>query len=680
MSGQQPHNSGQRQAVDRMPQVGETIAERYRLTGKIASGGMGVIMRAEQLSMERDVAVKLLHPHMAEDPDTVRRFRREVELAKQLSHPNVIQVFDVGRTDQDVLFLVMEFLDGEELKQTLRNDAPLPVGRAVDIISQTLDGLAEAHDNGVIHRDLKPSNIFLLQKRRGDHVKLLDFGIAKSLESEHTALTKTGQLCGTANYMPPETFLQSSPGPPGDVYAVGLILLEMLTGRQTVSGGSMPETVMLHLKKPIELPEPIAESPLADIIKGATAKHPDDRYRDADAMLDALEQIEPNLNRKFRLSTNSIPSADSHSELGKFNADANLSVLRNAPSHEIGGQDSAPPQTPSPESPSTGVQSGNFGDPDQLDEEATEFLKDLGDDREAGPSFSDDAPAPPSAGSSNRRASSPSSTTSSDLNVESDESETRSLLAAIDFREAAAIATAGAIICLGGVGTYLYLDSTAADSAAATAAGAQETVQIELETTPSGAQVVRDGSTLGRTPLEHSVPHADTPETWTIRKSGFTTRKVDVTPDSDQTFTFQLEQSKNQQTADNADGESGSDNVQVFEAGELEPEQSETSDDQSEPTATAGNTDESDGETSKDPDPPTDDSTSTASAPSDEESPNPSADDEPTTATDPATPSQTESAPPDDESTGGESTGGKTDDGSENNLDELFEQHKLESD
>jgi len=675
MSGQQPHSSGPRQAVDRMPQVGKTIAERYRLTGKIAAGGMGVIMRAEQLSMERDVAVKLLHPHMAEDPDTVRRFRREVELAKQLNHPNVIQVFDVGRTDQDVLFLVMEFLDGEELKQTLRRDAPLPVGRAVDIVSQTLDGLAEAHDNGVIHRDLKPSNIFLLQKRRGDHVKLLDFGIAKSLESEHTALTKTGQLCGTANYMPPETFLQSSPGPPGDVYAVGLILLEMLTGRQTVSGDSMPETVMLHLKKPIELPEPIAQSPLADIIKGATAKHPDDRYRDADDMLDALEQIEPNLNRKFRLSTNSIPSADSHSQLGKFNADANLSVLRNAPSHEIGGQDSAPPQTPSPESPTTGVQTGNFDSSGQLDDEATEFLKDLGDDRENRPSFSDDSPAPATARSKDRRASSPSSQTASDLNVDANSSEAGSWLETIDLRAAAAIATAGVILCLGGVGTYLYLDSTATESPTATASGPQETVQIELETTPSGAKVVRDGNTLGRTPLEHSVPHADTTESWTIRKSGFTPRDVDVTPDSDQAYTFQLERSENQRKTDNSDGESESDNVQVFKAGELNPEQSETSDDPSEPTATAGNTEESDGETSTDPDPASDDSTSSTSGPSDGESPKPAEDDEPTTTTDPAAPPQTESGPPEDESTAGE-----TDDGSENDLDELFEQHKLESD
>jgi serine/threonine protein kinase len=661
MSGQQPHSASS-EALDRMPKVGETIAGRYRLVDQIASGGMGVIMLAEQLSMERDVAVKLLHPHMAEDPDTVRRFQREVQLAKQLAHPNVIQVFDVGRTDHDVLFLVMEFLDGRELKETLRDDAPLTIGRAVDIISQTLDGLAEAHDHGVIHRDLKPSNIFLLRKRRGDHVKLLDFGIAKSLESDNTALTKTGQLCGTANYMPPETFLQSSPGPAGDVYAAGLIFLEMLTGRRTVAGDSMPETVMLHLKHPIELPPPIADSPLGDVIAHATAKHPEDRYSDADAMLDALERVEPDLRHNFRLSTRDIPSQDEHTSLGKFDAQANLSVLRDAPSHEVGGQDCSPPETPAPHSPSTDLDHRNLPNRrDELDDRATEFLEELADESQPHPDDSsrtvDDA--------------SPTSPTT-DPPADPSDGRQRSLtdrLAALLPHRTATISLAAITLLAvsGGVAALLVVDPSASSTTAATsgAASVDDTVDIRIETQPKGAVVLRDGHSIGQTPIEQSVDRQSTAETWTIKKPGFAPRDVQITPDGHRTFSFQLQRE---------DTESDDQNVQVFRPGDMKPS-ADTDSTTSSPSPTrSGSRTASPSNAEPTQPPPSDRTESTPSTPNSEkrgDSDTAEAEATPAASTDDSTdppPETTADDPPEDSN----STGDSDDD-----LDQLFEQNKL---
>lgn len=272
-----------------LPDVGDVLQGAYRLTDIVASGGMGVIMQATHLKMERDVAVKLLHPHMASQPKQVQRFEREIQLAKILSHPNIIQVFDYGRTDSEALFIVMEYLEGRDLKALIDEEGPVPLGRACNIALQVLDGLAEAHDSDVIHRDLKPSNIFLMRRRRGGaHVKLLDFGVAKSLKGDATAITAAGQTCGTAAYMPPESFLRGFPGKPGDVYAVGLIILEMLFGGRVFEQDSIHQTLIKHVQEPIPIPSALLETPVGEVIEKGTAKHPDDRYPDAEAMLQDL--------------------------------------------------------------------------------------------------------------------------------------------------------------------------------------------------------------------------------------------------------------------------------------------------------------------------------------------------------------------------------------------------------
>lgn len=294
--------------VRRMPEVGEVVDERYRLEEIIATGGMGVIMRARQLAMERDVAVKLLHPHMTADPETVARFEREVHLAKLLTHPNTIQLFDFGTTDGGSLYIVMEYLQGEDLRSLVRREAPLAAGRAIEIALQSLDGLAAAHEKNVIHRDIKPSNIFISRHRRGgDLVKVLDFGVAKSLESSQQDLTATGKICGTPRYMAPEAVLQDQSGKTGDVYAMGLILLEMLIGRQVFNGQGLAQLILMQLQKPVPIPERLADTSLAQVIRRACAKHPGQRYPDADAMLDALEQATDSVPADLKLESNEVP-------------------------------------------------------------------------------------------------------------------------------------------------------------------------------------------------------------------------------------------------------------------------------------------------------------------------------------------------------------------------------------
>ncbi|MFB6263647.1 MAG: protein kinase [Bradymonadaceae bacterium] len=279
-----------------LPDVGEVLDDRYELKSVIDAGGMGVILRARQRAMDRDVAVKLLHPHLADDEQTAARFEREVDTAKELTHPHAIQFFDFGQTNSGVLYIVMELLEGRDLDQLLDERAPLSLGRTVEITEQALDALAEAHARGIAHRDLKPSNIFLVDRARGgDFVKLLDFGVAKSLQATKTAITTTGKVCGTPTYMSPEAIVSQSAGKAGDVYAMGLIFVEMLTARQVFDAENVGTTLLMHMRSPIAIPDPLEGTALAEFVRRSTAKKPQDRYADGSEMLEALATVTDDL-------------------------------------------------------------------------------------------------------------------------------------------------------------------------------------------------------------------------------------------------------------------------------------------------------------------------------------------------------------------------------------------------
>jgi len=263
------------------------IAGRYRLEGRLGFGGMSTVHLALDLRLERQVAVKLLAEHLAEDPAFVSRFQREAQAAARLVHPNVVQVFDSGRdTHTGQWFIVMEYIEGQSCAEILRDQGWVEVSEALSIIEGACEGLDYAHRHGVVHRDVKPGN--LLRSLEGE-VKLADFGIAKA--TEQSSITQVGSVLGTAAYLAPEQARGEEAGPPADLYALGVVAYQLLSGRLPYEAGSLTE---LALKQQQEAPPTLdtlvaAVGPeLADAVAVALALDPRDRYATAHEMRKAL--------------------------------------------------------------------------------------------------------------------------------------------------------------------------------------------------------------------------------------------------------------------------------------------------------------------------------------------------------------------------------------------------------
>jgi serine/threonine-protein kinase len=263
------------------------IAGRYRLEGRLGFGGMSTVHLALDLRLERQVAVKLLAEHLADDPTFVSRFQREAQAAARLVHPNIVQIFDSGldeRTGRH--FIVMEYIEGQSCAEILRDDGWVEIDEGVSIVEQACEGLHYAHRHGVVHRDVKPGN--LLRAREGE-VKLADFGIAKA--TEQSSITQVGSVLGTAAYLAPEQARGEESGPRADLYALGVVAYQLLSGRLPYEATSLTE---LALKQQQEEPPTLdtlvaAVSPaLADAIAIALALDPRDRYQTAREMGRAL--------------------------------------------------------------------------------------------------------------------------------------------------------------------------------------------------------------------------------------------------------------------------------------------------------------------------------------------------------------------------------------------------------
>ncbi|MGH2853785.1 MAG: protein kinase domain-containing protein, partial [Solirubrobacteraceae bacterium] len=261
----------------------EEIAGRYRLESRLGYGGMSTVHLAFDRRLERRVAVKLLAGHLAEDPTFVSRFQREAQAAARLVHPNIVQVFDSGldeRTGQH--FIVMEYIEGRSCAEILRDEGWVDVQEAASIIEQACEGLHYAHRHGVVHRDVKPGN--LLRSREGE-VKLADFGIAKA--TEQSSITQVGSVLGTAAYLAPEQARGEEAGPPADLYALGVVSYQLISGRLPYEAASLTE---LALKQQQEEPPMLdtlvaaANPELADAVAIALALDPRERYGTAREM------------------------------------------------------------------------------------------------------------------------------------------------------------------------------------------------------------------------------------------------------------------------------------------------------------------------------------------------------------------------------------------------------------
>ena len=224
---------------------------RYQILQRIGEGGMGVVYKCRQMPLDRMVAIKMLNQQMAKDPNWVKRFNQEAKACSLLQHPNTIRMFDFGQTQDGRLFMAMEFLDGMVLRQAVAQQAPFAANRVLKILIQCCASLAEAHSIGIIHRDIKPDNVFLLNMPGSpDFVKLLDFSVAKLLQENDAMRTQAGVVFGTPQYMSPEQGRGEPLSPRSDLYGVGILAYEMLTGAVPFSDPNPMNVIQLHLRRP----------------------------------------------------------------------------------------------------------------------------------------------------------------------------------------------------------------------------------------------------------------------------------------------------------------------------------------------------------------------------------------------------------------------------------------------
>ncbi|HTS15735.1 MAG TPA: Stk1 family PASTA domain-containing Ser/Thr kinase, partial [Candidatus Sulfotelmatobacter sp.] len=264
---------------------GQVLGHRYQLEEEIAAGGMATIWRARDEQLGREVAIKILHPEYGRDAAFVARFRQEATAVAGLSHPNIVSVFDLG-TDEAGPYIVMEYVDGQDLAAILRDRGAIPITAAARIALQVADGLAAAHARGIVHRDIKPGNILLTLSGQ---VKVVDFGIARALSEAQ--LTLPGTTLGSVQYMSPEQARGNEVTTASDIYSLGLVMYEMLTGTRPFGGDSAAAVAMARLTTDVPLPSTLrADVPpgMDAIVRKATARDPAQRFGSAAAMSDAI--------------------------------------------------------------------------------------------------------------------------------------------------------------------------------------------------------------------------------------------------------------------------------------------------------------------------------------------------------------------------------------------------------
>src|SRR5215204_2551362 len=323
------------------PMIGRLVDGRYQVRSRIARGGMATVYLATDLRLERRVAIKVMHGHLADDNTFKTRFVQEARSAARLAHPNVVNVFDQGQ-DADMAYLVMEYLPGITLRELLKDYKRLTPEQTVDIMDAVLSGLAAAHKAGIVHRDLKPENVLLADDGR---IKLGDFGLARAA----SANTGTGQaLLGTIAYLSPELVTRGLADARSDIYAVGIMMYEMLTGEQPYVGEAPMAIAYQHANDTV--PTPSSKNPgvpveLDELVLWATARDPDERPADARAMLDRLREVEPALRglvppTSTTQSTTVLPSLGAPTAETRVLAPAGAPIVATAEPDE-GGEDAA---------------------------------------------------------------------------------------------------------------------------------------------------------------------------------------------------------------------------------------------------------------------------------------------------------------------------------------------------
>ncbi|MDC0748744.1 serine/threonine-protein kinase [Polyangium mundeleinium] len=352
------------------PNIGRDIlGGQFQILQKIGSGGMGSVYKAAQPAMNRMVAVKILHPKLANRKDLVSRFRREARAMSHLTHPNTVKVLLYGELEDGSLYIVMEYLEGKNLNQIVRKEGPMGLDRAIPVLIQVCGALQEAHSQGIVHRDLKPENIFLSTNGGlRDFPKVLDFGLAKVTERElrpgSVMLTQEGMVFGTPEFMSPEQAQGKPLDARSDIYSLAVILYEMLTGKLPFDARTPMEFIQHHVTKPplaleTRVPGKTFPQGLGAVIAKALEKRPEDRYTTAADFADALKPYAPGGGKGF----SGLFPASSVEVLEK--ASRSHAELAHVPEQKPESQ-RQPPPAPAP-TPSSSRQGGGASAPTAMD-------------------------------------------------------------------------------------------------------------------------------------------------------------------------------------------------------------------------------------------------------------------------------------------------------------------------
>lgn len=296
-----PTDASKLEKVSKDPLVGTTLDDRYLIEGVIGRGGMGVVYRARQQNMDKDMAIKMLYSHKVSEPEAIKRFHREAKTVTAVRHHHIINLYDFGMY-QGQPYLVMDYLEGKSLKDILKEEGALSFERAGKVFEQVLEALASAHESGVVHRDLKPENIMLSkQNNQEDWVTIVDFGLSKIIESgdggmDHLNITKVGDVCGSPPYMCPEQCLSSTiVDPRSDLYSLGIVIYESLSLKLPFNAKSAIEMLDCHLyATPIpfnfSIPEMKVCSEMTRVLNTALEKDPEKRYQSAKEFLEKFTE------------------------------------------------------------------------------------------------------------------------------------------------------------------------------------------------------------------------------------------------------------------------------------------------------------------------------------------------------------------------------------------------------
>ncbi|MEZ4247754.1 MAG: protein kinase [Polyangiales bacterium] len=350
--------------------VGSVVQGKYRITDVLGAGGMGRIYRAEQMPLGRPVALKVLHQELdakKDKGDFQKRFLLEAATCAKLTHPNIVVVYDYGRLEEvgprEAYFMAMEFVEGQTLHEALAIDGPFAPARAMRLAREIARGLREAHRQGAVHRDLKPSNVMLTQGGEGEGVKVLDFGLVKLIRDDSEVMTREDVFIGSPRYMAPEQIHRAPVDGRADLYALGVILYQMLTGHVPFEGDNPVQTLMGHVNEPVpplRLPAGVEAPPgLEALVMRCLEKDPDRRFPNADTLIRALQDVAGGVLASGESSYSSgirsgeIP-ADPPTAVGKAKAMRAAATPTPSPAVEVASEPTAP------SGPSTGVKIGIF--------------------------------------------------------------------------------------------------------------------------------------------------------------------------------------------------------------------------------------------------------------------------------------------------------------------------------